>query len=552
MVDNWPAPACIPHFALTVNACVPDPELGRCCYEYPLPCAELTQRACEEIGGTWTAGLDCATPCHDLEGEDCSHAIVVPILPYARSLYDDTMTADGPAAACDKYGAPGPMQNDVWFVWTPEVDCLATATVAAVYDAVLVARAGCPDPAELGCADQDQGNVEMVRFSALAGQTYYFQLGQVGNFAGGGWTRFNLDCTTGGGACCFPDGSCYETWGSDCVSQGGDYLGDDTWCWSANCPQPTPGDNCGDPLTLLVSLATLPIVHTATTTARHNDYADTCLGTYDEGQDIVYALLVTETVVVNITLDPHGTPDTGILLADHCPPNGDCIAKSVSTGTQPHGMTYVVLWPGVYYLMIDKRLTPPDVAEFDLHIELCDGDPAACCLESLCVGDITLGECLSVGGTWHRGEQCQFFECPTLPGNTCENPLVFYLPEQLGEELWCDPYLFGNTYAGNTCLAPFDTAREYIVQLVVSSETHIEWIRPMWLGEYDVHMAIAATCPPSEPCLAVSKDWYGVQTIENVTLAPGVYYLMFDTRPIGNPYVGWDDQWSADLFTCCP
>lgn len=39
------------------------PETGRCCYNNNQSCAVTTQAECANVGGNWTAGIDCNTPC---------------------------------------------------------------------------------------------------------------------------------------------------------------------------------------------------------------------------------------------------------------------------------------------------------------------------------------------------------------------------------------------------------------------------------------------------------------------------------------------------------
>ncbi|MBU0690564.1 hypothetical protein KKC97_10225 [bacterium] len=46
------------------------PETGRCCYNNNQSCAVTTQAECANLGGNWTAGIDCNTPCPGGTG-DC-------------------------------------------------------------------------------------------------------------------------------------------------------------------------------------------------------------------------------------------------------------------------------------------------------------------------------------------------------------------------------------------------------------------------------------------------------------------------------------------------
>ena len=96
-----------------------------------------------------------------------------------------------------------------------------------------------------------------------------------GRYKGDGTTCMPLNPCFG--ACCFLDGSCLETLDlAECAGLGGTYSGDGTTCTPNLCPQ--PGNNCANPLAIVLSPGTLPFVDSDTTCGRVNDYADTCLG----------------------------------------------------------------------------------------------------------------------------------------------------------------------------------------------------------------------------------------------------------------------------------
>ncbi len=541
MIDTWPAPACIPHFQLSVTACVPP--TGRCCYADWTQCADVTQAECAALVGVWDEALDCTTPCPPHFREDCAHAEVISALPFVQVFYNDAMTADGPTGACDKYRPIGSMQNDAWFAWTADVSGLAVATAVGTYDAILEVWDDCGASTALHCADNEEnGETEVVRFPAVTGATYYFQVGTTGNHPGGGWTWFDLHVAPVSGACCLPSGPCQVMEAAECIFQGGAYQGQDTACADVECPT-APGSDCVNPIQLHLEPTALPYLETNWTTGRGNDYWSTCLGSYDSGDDIVYLLVVTQTVVVNITLDPMGTSYTGIALADHCPPS-KCIAKSINAGSAPHGLRYVVLVPGLYTLLIDKWLAPGDIPGFELLIENADTDLGACCVGSECVGSVELAECLNLGGTWRRGEPCASETCQTEDGDTCLDPLVVELSPDpyYSWEDWNGTYYRANTYAGTTCLGLYDGGREIIYKLVVSDGDVCVNIRLLSDDGLEPRMALSGACPPVEPCLIMPEYWYGVPVFHDLVLSPGVYYLMIDTWPSG-PNPGYVVDW---------
>ena len=540
MIDTWPEPACIEEFELLITAC--DPPIGRCCYEYPAPCAEITEAACLSLGGEWDVSLDCTTPCGSVDGESCDNPMIVPLVPYARSLYTDAMTADGPAAPCDKYAPSGAMRNDAWFVWTAGVDGLATASVVGTddeRDLVLVVRAGCEEGAALACADSQTGAFETLSFPATAGATYYLQIGDVGTHSRGGLTTFALDIATGSGACCFSDGSCLLLSGLDCAEQDGAYQGDGADCATAECRQPAPGDNCDDPLPVTLDAASLPFVDTNSTTGRGDDYAVPCLGSFESGEDIVYELTVTETIAVDIELDPKGTEYAGMVLSDACPPGDNCIARSVDLGPRTPRIEQITLGPGVYYLLIDKSFAPYDIPEFDLTVSVNPYGPpeiGACCLPADydCISPVTPAECHALGGGWYWAEDCSDFECPSEGGENCGDPIVINLPAELPYEETDTTCGRGDHYRGTDCLAGFDGGQDIVCELLVTDEVCVDIHLNSWDGL--AFMAVSDTCPGGEPCTT------GYYAIEDLTLAPGVHYLVIDT------WFGWDEPSDCTAF----
>ena len=201
------------------------------------------------------------------------------------------------------------------------------------------------------------------------------------------------------GACCFADGSCDDSAdGPACTTAGGSsYLGDGTDCGPPN-PCPQPGDNCGNPVGLTVNTTTTPIVNTNYTCGRDNNYEDTCLGSYDDGEDILYELNVTETMGIVITVDPKGTTYTGFALDDSCPPDGSCLAVATAGySSTPYSSSCIEVTPGTYYVMVDTWPSPDCIPDFDLTIEeciVCSVDcPGGAHIEADACGEETNGGC---------------------------------------------------------------------------------------------------------------------------------------------------------------
>jgi hypothetical protein len=82
-----------------------------------------------------------------------------------------------------------------------------------------------------------------------------------------------------------------------------------------------PGNNCTQPIEVNLPADLSYSDSEQTTCGRGDDYDNTCLGDFDEGEDIIYKLTVTSPVDVDILLDPKGTTWTGLALDYACPPN---------------------------------------------------------------------------------------------------------------------------------------------------------------------------------------------------------------------------------------
>jgi hypothetical protein len=107
-----------------------------------------------------------------------------------------------------------------------------------------------------------------------------------------------------------------------------------------------------------------------TTCGAVNNWDETCLDDYDGGEDFVYEFTISEFIALDITLDPHSSRFSGLLIDDFCPPNPDsCIAISTSGANAPHGFEALPLLPGPYWIMVDTNPSTDCIAEFDLTIE---------------------------------------------------------------------------------------------------------------------------------------------------------------------------------------
>jgi len=264
-------------------------------------------------------------------------------------------------------------------------------------------------------------------------------LAQGGVFKGNGWPCDPNPCV---GRCCYPDGTCVVQPPAECT---GVYYGDMTDCGPPN-PCPQPGDDCTNPIVVVLPQA-LPYTDLDTTCGRGNAYANTCLGYYDGGEDIIYELVVTEDVLVRVVMTTTATW-TGMAIHDTCPldPNV-CLYKGTNTGAGGVTLENVQLYAsvGVYYLMIDTWPSPNCIPEFTLAIARYPR--GACCVGPAC-SEVTEAQCLAQGGTWlGAGGDC--FPNPCVPppdyywdittgeqgGNGYNGEWIYY-PNAPGGEWW--------------------------------------------------------------------------------------------------------------------
>ena len=152
-----------------------------------------------------------------------------------------------------------------------------------------------------------------------------------------------------------------DTWPApDCIN--GFVLGFDEFVASG-------GDDCSDPISVKLPDDMVAGVYTDVnyTCGRGNVYSETCLGSYDGGEDIIYELDVAGPLDVDITMTSNASW-TGMLLADACGDVDPCIATSTGSGSDQafYGLT---LATGFYYIMIDTWPSPNCISEFTLTIQ---------------------------------------------------------------------------------------------------------------------------------------------------------------------------------------
>ncbi|MBN2055850.1 hypothetical protein JW905_13055, partial [bacterium] len=205
------------------------------------------------------------------------------------------------------------------------------------------------------------------------------------------------------GACCSPiDSTCTVTDLAGCIAL---YGSADYWLPGEVCdPNPCPmeGDNCMLPFTLTLP-ADLPVSDAGTTCGADNDYANTCLGYYDGGEDVIYEITVTTPTAFQITLDPGTYTWTGICIDDSCPPDDSCIALSTLSSAAPHSLPCMTFPAGTYYVMIDTWPSPT-CFDYTLIIDVCEPCTVECPMGALLEGE-TCGDATNDGCNMDPGTE---------------------------------------------------------------------------------------------------------------------------------------------------
>jgi hypothetical protein len=142
---------------------------------------------------------------------------------------------------------------------------------------------------------------------------------------------------------------------------------------------PSGGDNCSDPVSVKLpdDMTQGPdsdqYIDDNWTCGRLNDYENTCLGSYDGGEDIIYELDVAGDMTVDIEMST-STSWTGLMIADACGDVDPCIASATgSTGDE--ALYGVELTTGFYYIMVDTWPSPDCIPSFTLTISPSEGGP---------------------------------------------------------------------------------------------------------------------------------------------------------------------------------
>lgn len=162
-----------------------------------------------------------------------------------------------------------------------------------------------------------------------------------------------------------------------------------------------------------------------TTCGALNDYSETCLGSYDGGEDIILQWTVTTAGTYMISVDPLGTSYTGFAVHNLCPLDATtCLLVATNYGVTPYSAACTFFAAGTYYIMVDTYPSPDCIPTFTMTIDTCTIPTGRCCYgedpyNPLCVTNMQV-ECAALGGVWIDSLDCETSSCPLPPANdTC-------------------------------------------------------------------------------------------------------------------------------------
>ena len=140
-----------------------------------------------------------------------------------------------------------------------------------------------------------------------------------------------------------------------------------------------------------VVISSLPFSATGQTNCGlGNNYAATCLGSYDGGEEIIYRLDLATSTTIDIVMNPGTTTWTGMLLDSSCPPNPTtCIAIATGSAASARSILGKTLAAGSYYIMVDTWPTPNCIPSFTLSVTAATPPPPPAA-NDVCTGAIDI------------------------------------------------------------------------------------------------------------------------------------------------------------------
>jgi len=586
-------------YVIDVTEVAPPPQMA-CCMPGPV-CNDMTEADCIAAGGVWhdgelcSNGYVCPTP---PSNDECTGAIVLgngdcytadntannyPDCPgdlgWAAQWFEITLPYAANAVTinlCDLSG----LANWAGVVYYPS--CPVDCPNYILFDNYFWTSGGC------------NGNYLFTLQASLVGPGSIFVPAWMGD-ASQNSVDFEICVSVTPppvGRCCYDNlASCDDLTEVECLA----LPGNPNWAEGLNCndnPCPsTSGNDCNDPI--IVDLgAGLPYTELGQTTCgRMDDYFDTCLGSYDGGEDIIYAVTVATEDDYLITMDPGATTWTGILITDVCPPSTSCIAYQ--TGVTGVRTLNVHLTPGVYYIMVDTWPSPDCIPSFNLTIDTYVPPTGRCCYNyyNSC-DDLTEAACLALAGApeWTEGLSCGVDPCVMPPVGrccfdyfaSCANMIQLECLDQAGSPQWTDgitcesdpcpvpppgdfcsdPFVIPENFpfydANNTCgftnlcdITGSDNS-DVIYEMVLANDYDLTI--SLCGSSYDTKLAVfsEACCTGAGTEFAYNDDFCSLQSQIQTFFPAGTYYVVVDgfSSQCGD-YTLSVDIFIAPVGRCC-
>ncbi len=387
----------------------------------------VLQADCQGPGKVWSVGLTCDQlnpPCPTAPppaGTNCANPIPIASLPFVDVNTTSDKYNDYTDSCLGNYDNGRDIVYELTITATQCVDI--TVTGATPQDNWIGVALDSACPSGLACIAQgtSQSNVATISNLTLSPGTYYLMIDRWPQ--GNDGLNFTLNITDCGGA---TTGACCNTATLVCTSnvlEANCQNPNEVWsggmaCGDLNPPcSPTddiPGKDCEFP----ALVTAIPFEDINTTSDKQEDYSNTCLGSYDTGNDIMYQITNTVTRCVDIVVSG-ATPDDhsiGVVIDDVCPPGTTCLAFATTPGTVAT-ISNLTLPPGTYYLMIDRLpLGAAESLDFRLSIADCPEPLGACCFTDGHCQQLSSAACKQFGGfLWSEGVPCN--PCPYVKGD---------------------------------------------------------------------------------------------------------------------------------------
>ncbi|MBK9118311.1 MAG: choice-of-anchor L domain-containing protein [Phycisphaerales bacterium] len=404
---------------------------GACCDTNTLQCTDnVLEVNCQGPGQVWTIGLNCdqlSPPCPTAtqpDGKDCTNPIPITALPYYDTRTTSDKSNDYTDTCLGNYDNGKDILYELTITNTQCVDITVTGATPQDNWIGVAVDTLCPPDASCYALATSQGSVATISNLTLVPGMYYLMIDRWPQ--GDDKLDYTLSITDCSGA---PTGACCNRTTQVCTENvlAANCMGpDEVWSVGMSCgdldpPCATEVDPDGQDCEFPLYITTIPFDDVNTTSDKKEDYSNTCLGVYDDGDDIIYEIILTSAHCVDVTVTGATAVDhsIGVMVGNVCPPGLSCLASASTTGTEV-AIRNLSLSPGTYYLMIDRR--PDDegyaILNYRLSIAECPAPAGACCFPGGQCAEVSEEDCTNAGGlTWEMDALCSPNPCVVGDGD---------------------------------------------------------------------------------------------------------------------------------------